>query len=516
MTAGTAIDPLITACAGSELRAELVERLERLGWRSARGRSWIVAPPAGPILPGAGLVANAADLLESGELKVDVGGAAVGIRPVGAVLVSELVDGDPEESVGGDALEQVRAAGNGDVTRALSLHGAWTGQLALDPAVPFRRMDPDTAWHVVRDPESFSLMVRETAFWDVSAAIGPDGRPAVVIVLDAGDRRDTALYDAPGLLVVPAAALRTGPEAWRLRIRRLSTTGPSQARSFVAAEAGAVPGLHDSLAQRAAGAALAALANGTAVLPGGSGCELTFQGARQRRLTVPRDGWTAHPDEALALLDWTAEDDAQDRVLAVQQTVAGYDRNELAADGGLAEVRASADTVQRILRSGAVKDAVALLRDTRKAAVDAAKASSEAALAAARSVAERILAGLAATGAVVVAQAATKLPADVARHLVAAVAAYLLFLCAWALLVEGPAVTAPLRAFRQDLPVTADLLGETQREQILQLRSLQLARWRAMTVRVAGPAVYAASSAAVAGLGLEPFSRILHLPLLLP
>lgn len=505
---------LATAAAAAGRRAEAAQGLADAGWSLVHGRTWTLVPPAdaGP-LPGAAAAVSAQDAFAGGRLVADLGDLQIAVRPAGGTLVSEAAGGDLDAAANVPA---VRDAVAGDGAQALGLSAGWSGQLTVVPAVPLADADPSVSWLVLPGPDDAAALVRNASFWRVARTLGAEDGPAVVVCVNAGPPGTEPLYDAPGLLVVALPDILADPDRHARRIAALHAPADAPEASLVAPEDGRIPGLRKDLEQRAAGRALAALANsreyddtvGTAVL--------TFQGARQRRVDVPAQGWDAEPAEALRLLAWTREQDAEDRLLAVQQTVARHEPAELAAPGGLAAVRASAETVQRVMRSDAVGTALTLVQDSRKAAVDAARSSSDAALAAARSVAERILAGLAATGAVVVAQAATRLPEDTARQLVAAVAGYLLFLALWALLVEGPAVTAPLRAFRADLPQTAALLGEAQREEIRGLRSLRLAWWRARTVRIAGPAVYAAAALIVAGLSLEPFSNGLGFPLLIP
>jgi hypothetical protein len=314
--------------------------------------------------------------------------------------------------------------------------------------------------------------------------------------------------------VVPLAALQDDPAGWAAALADAAALPHARATRLVPTRPDAVPGLSAELQQRAAGLALIELANSWRQNTLEDCAVLTFQGAQSRQFTVPSSGWPHEPLDVLGMRDWAGE--STERLLAVQHALAGYSQSDLGAAGAFKRALATAETVLRVMQADAVGTAYQAVREARRAAVDAAKASSDAALAAARSVAERVLAGLAATGAVVVAQAATKLPADVARHLAVAVACYLGLLCAWSLLVEGPAVTAPLRAFRDDLPVTADLLGDQQRDEVLGLRALRLAWWRARTIRIVGPAIYGAAGAAVLGLSVHTWSQALHLTLLIP
>ncbi|MCA1712572.1 MAG: hypothetical protein LC789_13440 [Actinobacteria bacterium] len=502
---------LAAACAELTGLAETAAALEDAGWTVHKQRVWALAPPPGPALAGGPTLVADAARLTGGQLQLAVDGVRFAVRPVGGRLVSELVNGDPETAFGGAALAAARAAAAGDASAAVGLSGTWTGQLTIDATAGLRASEPARAWHVLDGPDGLVRLVAATPFWHVGRALRRDGLPAVAVCLSGG-AAPAVLYDAPGLLVTTSAALAADPGL----ARRPAPAGPATGQDLVAPDPGLVPGLRGALLARSAGAALAALANAASYDDAAQTAVLTFQGSRQRRLAVPAAGWAHEPGAVLELYRWAQERDQQDRVLAVQQTVAGYTPDELAAPGGIAGVHASADTVQRILRSEAVGTALDVLRDTRKAAVDAARSSSDAALGAARSVAERVLASLAATGGVVVAQAAAKLTPDIARHLVVAVSCYLGFLAVWSLLVEGPAVTAPLRSFEHDLPVTADLLGEVQRTEVLALRSLRLAWWRARTVRVVAPVAYAVAGAVVSGLAVKWLSDLLGLPLLVP
>lgn len=506
---------LAAAAAAAGRRAAAARDLADAGWSLEHGRTWTLVPPpvaAGP-LPGAAGLAASQDAFTGGRLVADLGDLQIAVRPAGGALVSEPAGGDPDAA---GNVPAVRESVAGNAGQALALSAGWSGQLTVVPAAPLADADPSVSWLVLPSPADVAALIQVSSFWRVARTLGAEERPAVVVCVDSGPPGTGPLYDAPGLLVVALADVAADPDGHAQRIAAHQVPPDAPEGALVAPDDGRIPGLRADLERRAAGRALASLANTREYDDTAGTAALIYQGVRQRRLDLPPHGWDADPAEALHLLAWTREQDAQDRLLAVQQTLARHTPAELAAPGGLAGVRASADTVQRVLRSDAVGTALTLVQDSRKAAVDAARSSSEAALAAARSVAERILAGLAATGAVVVAHAATRLPEDTARQLVAAVAGYLLFLALWALLVEGPAVTAPLRAFKKDLPTTAALLGETQRNEILGLRSLRLAWWRARTVRLVGPAVYAAAALVVAGLSLEPFSDALRLPLLIP
>ncbi|MDQ2883354.1 MAG: hypothetical protein M3Y48_19865 [Actinomycetota bacterium] len=455
--------------------------------------------------------------------------------------MSELSGGDaPDSAVGGVLLDRVLSAAAGDLQAALDLPGSWEGEIVLDPTSKLGRSVPGTNWIAIKEVALLAAAVAGTPFWNLKQLLTANDRPTVIVVCGPSNEKiGGALRISANLALATLGDLSADLTMARQLVADLSssTLAATTTRRFAAAQlrlpdqllvpnqiiedgAPEIPGLTVNLRTRAAGAAIAALAtkrtfpsendvseNGLA--------QLSFEGKPGLTLAVEGNGLNEGAQDAIDLYWWVTQDSHPDKSLAVQQVVAASNAADIYRPEGIVHLRDSAESVYRVLRSDAVTQATTTLRDTRKAAIDAARSSVDAALATAKSVAERSLAGLAAVGGLIVANATTKIPPSTTTQLAIAVAIYVAALGIWTLFVEGPGVTAPLRAFRQDLPIIADALTESQRKEILDLRALTLALWRARTIRIVAPLTYIAVSLALLGISVRSFSETLHLPLLI-
>jgi len=198
-------------------------------------------------------------------------------------------------------------------------------------------------------------------------------------------------------------------------------------------------------------------------------------------------------DEAYRLYRWATADQSPDRVLAVRQVVSLHPGPDL--PDRPADVRQAAEPLYRALRSSEVAAVLDTQRQARAIAIETARQSAEAAQAAAKSATERTIASLGAVAGVVVVNATAVLKSADARGLAIAIAAFLCFLAAWAVFVEGPAISRPLRDLRSDFGTIARLLDATEREAILGMSTIKSVEWRACAARVSAPFVYLAAAA---------------------
>jgi hypothetical protein len=123
-------------------------------------------------------------------------------------------------------------------------------------------------------------------------------------------------------------------------------------------------------------------------------------------------------------------------------------------------------------------------------AIETALKSTDAARSAAKSATERTIASLAGVAAIAVAHATAVLDQSDARDISFIIAGLFVFLGLWTIFIEGPAMQAPLDAFRGDLKLLGYLLSEADRTSILGMEARRLAERDVCRVRIATPLVY--------------------------
>jgi hypothetical protein len=189
-----------------------------------------------------------------------------------------------------------------------------------------------------------------------------------------------------------------------------------------------------------------------------------------------------------ALYRWAFQDPSPDRILAIRQVASLYE--DSTAVTRPRDVLDSAEVVFIGLRSEAVAEALKTTRDAHAHAVDAVRQTISAVQGLAKSATERTLASLVAVGAVVAANATKVLANDVGRNLLLVVAAFLVLLALFSLLIEGPLLSLPLAKLNDDLRSSYSTLSDTQRARVLALPSIAATRRRVLVLRISALVVY--------------------------
>lgn len=228
---------------------------------------------------------------------------------------------------------------------------------------------------------------------------------------------------------------------------------------------------------------------------------LEFYGYKRVTLTLPAlDAWTEQQTEdALRLRRWAFAESSPDRLLAIRQVVSLYDGDEALENAR--DVQASAEVVYTGLRTDAVAEAVKSNREAYTQAQDTVRQAVKNAQDLIKAAAERLLATLAAIGAVVIARANTTLGDDTSRGLMLLIAGFLILLAVASAVFEGPLLAQPIRCLGDDLAHQASLLSDAQREKVTQTPSLLATRKRLNALRWAVPGTYLVFAVAIIALG---------------
>jgi hypothetical protein len=212
------------------------------------------------------------------------------------------------------------------------------------------------------------------------------------------------------------------------------------------------------------------------------GVQLTFRGFRRITLTLTPP---ADPEGVLSLHGWATAESSPDRLLAIQQVASLQEANQLLDQAG--DLRGSAEIVYSGLRTQAVAEAVRGYREANAAALDTVRQTLKSVQELTKNATDRGFAALVAVGAVLIANGTRSLSTTVGRDLLLLVAAFLIFLAIWSLLIEGPLVAAPLDSLKADLRRAAPLVTEAQIDELLTASAISNVRRRANLVRVLIP-----------------------------
>ena len=421
--------------------------------------------------------------------------------PGSSYLFSSDPNGDASAVFEGDELQRALKAWDGDIDAATTLGGQWSGNLTVELSTPLDKRDDGRAWRVVRTTEVVIKELDEYPWWRARELfVDEAGATVIVITSEDGIELQTASF-----AVVSLNRLEAGV--------RLTLAGVGSRRDYVASESGAqVPQgvllpeelepadghmgaeeLIHALQLRADASAWAWLSNTTTALDDADAASLEYFGYRRRTFQLSRHGYTAMAGQrAINLYMWATSEAAPDRILAIRQVVSLFDADALPS--APEEVKQAAEPIFLALRTHEVAAVLESQRQARSIAIDAARQSADAAQSAAKSAAERTIASLAGVAGVAVANATAVLSAKNARELATGIAALFVFLVVWALVVEGPAMQAPLDSFRDDLPTIGGVLGNADRAAVLRMKTLSRAQNAVLRVRFAAPIVYAAGA----------------------
>jgi hypothetical protein len=415
---------------------------------------------------------------------------------LGAEAESFVVRRSPEpvaDYYSGPELPIAERARDGDVVAALSLAGDWSCAVVIDLSRPLEDGNPGVAWRVVRASNVITETLAGVSWWNMGSLLRAQAGPLLCLVL--GDEQLRLV--TPSFAVVSPDAPRMSlawPTAKQSRVEMMSGRMFAVGASYLPEELipldppiGAEE-LHDLLRQRASAMAWAWMANEAKIED--EKCTLEFFGLQRVRVEIGPDGLgsSAGPG-SVALYEWVTTDPSPDRVLAVRQVVSIYQHGEFLSRGY--DVRQAAEPIYRALRTDTVAEVFAGQRKARDLALTSSQQTADATLAAAKAVGERTLASLGGLGGLVIARAAsTHVSQAVIGTIAFGIAVYAFLLALWTTFVEGPGITGPLSAFSADLPTLSDLLTQGQREEVLKLTTLRVARHRGWTVRVLAPLAY--------------------------
>jgi hypothetical protein len=395
-------------------------------------------------------------------------------------------------------------AADGDVDTALHLNGRWVIDVVLDLAAPLSSAYPGTSWRVVRDNK-----VLEGAFagpwWRIGDFLD-SGKTVVVLVGEAtppcgGNRlavRSLEEYQAPEEL----PTVNSKREAVESACGRHDSL-PLPEDLVQIGHLGSGP-FANKLQASAAALAWAWLA--TEVEPLNSSAafsttttRLAFFGYRRLEVTLGPEGITEEPTAlaALQLYRWATDEESSDKIVAIRQVASVYDSTELFESAR--DVERAAAPIYKALRAGAISDLLEAQSAARGVVFDAARQAAAGAVDGSKSVAERTLASLGALGGLILAQSTTHIPLYLIRDAGEGLAGFLVFLALWAIFVEGPSLSPPLRSLSSDLKASSPLLTSDVLKSIVDMASVSRARHAVCRIRWLAPIVYL-SAAAVAAI----------------
>lgn len=480
--------------------ADEISKLADAGWTVEDGiLSVRCSAPVG--LSGAHIAAvlDSLEPLAQTELRLTAGGVALrlGQQPGSALDLIDEPTGNPVAEFTGPQLVAAQRAWAGDPKAALQLTGTWKADATVYLAKPLSDVEPSIAWRVVRGLKPIEDLIGTLPWWRMAEMVRDPAGPVAFVALgaDVDYRTPTLAIVAPDRL--PIVGLQTELPGRRSALE--TTAGallpptvvlPEElvAESPLVAET-----LRDALSRRAGALSWGWLSDSVHI--DSDAATLEFFGYRRVAFPLGGDGVSQEgvADEAYRLYRWATADQSPDRVLAVRQVVSLHPGPEL--PDRPADVRQAAEPLYRALRSSEVAAVLDTQRQARAIAIETARQSAEAAQAAAKSATERTIASLGAVAGVVVVNATAVLKSADARGLAIAIAAFLFFLAAWAVFVEGPAISRPLRDLRSDFGTIARLLDAAEREAILGMSTIKSVERRACAARVSTPSVYLAAAA---------------------
>ena len=258
-------------------------------------------------------------------------------------------------------------------------------------------------------------------------------------------------------------------------------------------------GLRDRCEAFAALATWAMIASEVAVE--GADIFLDFLGFKRVRVALPspENFGSIAVAGALKLRRWVFHDASPDRFLAVRQVVSLYQGHEALMSPH--DVLVSAEIIYVGLRSNAVAEVVKSTREAQSQTLDTARQSLKAVQDLSKGATERLLAALVALGGVVVANASRSLSDHVGRELMLLVAAFLVGLGLFAIFVEGPLLSLPLKTIDGDLRAGVPLLTEGQLHRVTAIPSVAATKNKVKLLRWIIPAVYIGLAALVVLFG---------------
>ncbi|WP_159878977.1 hypothetical protein [Plantibacter sp. T3] len=401
-----------------------------------------------------------------------------------------------------DTVDAASDAWAGDVDAALSLPGVWTVTMKYDFSAILATAEPSLGWQVLPGVSDVESMISSTPVW----ALGPtwDAEKPVIFVLEdlnaqqmlrLGRSAIVPLSSEVTVAEVAHALCQLTPTVWR--IAELPEAASPAALAPSLRYGTELAALEHAMWLRCATMAWVGLSTSVKFERSAASVLLEVFGLQRVAHRVGSDGISiseAQARRAYELFVWASGSDAVDQRLAVQQVASLY--RDVPPWGKSGDVFDAAVAVFATLRRDAVSEVLLARRAARTFAVDVAHRATEQTAATARSTVERCVATLLAIGGVIIARTTKAITEGQAHDLRTLLALFLLGLIVWNITIEGPPVSSPLKSLRQDLDTVADLLTESERDDILRLSAVRAASRRATVIRIAVPAVYLAAAIA--------------------
>lgn len=425
----------------------------------------------------------------------------------GDFVVSVASPGDLSHVFEGTELDAAQDAWGGDAPSALGLAGAWSATGKVDPAKMLQCADNQRRWYVLRNIDALTALIAERPWWDLAGLI--ESSEMVVAVVG----------QAPSSLDVRTAGLRVRSlEAsipWPAQVlnrevpmvaglARTSATRPTNGTpmpsTLAPVSAGAYPAesdvgqLHAQLWQACAATAWAWLAT-TVELSDSQFATLEFFGLQRTRHKLAWNGPGISMEQCRASYDlwcWATSGDGPDQFLAARQVISLY--REAEPWSNARDVQRAAEPIFVALRSDATAEAFRMQREARALALNVARDTAEATIGQAKGAVERCLAALAGIGGVIIAQTTSALTVSQATKLRMLIAFFLFIMVAWSVFIEGPTSTIALDSLSADMGKLGELLSEGQRQEALDLVTVQKTRRQSRLIRIAVPGAYLAAA----------------------
>lgn len=473
---------------------DVLDALELAGWKVTRHATAGVAEGTGSPIELAATVGELGPLVTSARLVGRFAHATVTVQvSARGEFLAASGTGDISENFGVDDQADARAAFDGNIDAALRLPGTWSCLIQIAWTKRLDEDAPGTQWMVFSDvAATVSYLVRQP-FWSVGDVLDA-GRGTVALVRELPS---DSFVQAQGLTV---ASLR----AEDVSIPDVSDFSPVPATDpllkgstdprllLPSASRGPVSVVSDALCSLTVGLVWARLATSLRVTGDGS-LDAEYFGLQRVHYSLSAPGPLSDRPTAQAsldLLEWVESASTVDRLLAVRQIVSLRTDDPPWQNAG--DIRAAAEPIFMALRSDAVAEALKSLRDTRASALESARQTVEVSASIAKATVERALASVIATGGIFLASTSKTLTARQDFDLRLLVAAALLGLAIWHLIVERPTLFRSIRDFREDLPTLGELLPSAETARIQELASLKNAERQATLVGRAVPAAYLA------------------------
>jgi hypothetical protein len=418
-------------------------------------------------------------------------------------FISAQSPGDTRQTFEKSQQEFAARAWSGDAGAALKLSGTWRVSISSDLTDPLKISNPGIDWHVLPAAEDLENEIQRVDSWHLRPLFD-NAKPTMFLVENLDDRSwifggrfaVTGLQsDVVAQAISNFASSRTETKG---ALRELPAASAPEALEHELGGSSDLEKVSAGIWQACAAMSWASMASSLAVSVDGS-LQVQIFGLQRVTHEIARAGLSlsnADCENAYAIHRWVQSSPGVDKLLAVQQVASLY--RDTPPWTRNSDVFEAAQAVYNQMQRGTVAEVMQARRSARTMALDLTNRTADATSAMTRSTAERCVATLLGVLAVAVAQTTQVISVEVAQSLRLLLAAALIGLVAWNVFMEGPPLSASLRALSKDMPKVADLISDSERAEILGLTSVSNARRSAIRTRVAVPIVYAI----VAGLAL--------------